>query len=92
MDQVPARGPCERARLLFAQGDGPEEALLCLDSGSGWHLQPSAPPPAQAPDLDLAMREPRRGFGARLVQLLTGLGGRRERRGKISKEARLPHR
>nr|XP_015850007.1 beta/gamma crystallin domain-containing protein 2 isoform X1 [Peromyscus maniculatus bairdii] len=38
------------------------------------------------------MREPRRGFGARLVQLLTGLGGRRERRGKISKEARLPDR
>ncbi|MEJ1282299.1 crystallin beta-gamma domain containing 2 [Cricetulus griseus] len=35
------------------------------------------------------MREQRRGFGARLAQLLTGLRGRRERRGKISKETRL---
>ncbi|XP_028615787.1 beta/gamma crystallin domain-containing protein 2 isoform X3 [Grammomys surdaster] len=38
------------------------------------------------------MREPRRGFRARLAQVLTGLGGRRERKGKTSKEARLQDR
>ncbi|XP_060235330.1 beta/gamma crystallin domain-containing protein 2 isoform X1 [Meriones unguiculatus] len=38
------------------------------------------------------MKEPRRGFGARLARLLTGLGGRRESQGKISKEARAQDR
>uniref|UniRef100_A0A1W2P8A2 Crystallin beta-gamma domain containing 2 n=1 Tax=Mus musculus TaxID=10090 RepID=A0A1W2P8A2_MOUSE len=38
------------------------------------------------------MREQRRGFRARLAQVLTGLGGRRKRKGKISKEARLQDR
>lgn len=85
---VPARGPCERGCCLLRR------------TGRRWRFSAWTADPggtcSQAPRRlkphDLAMREPRKGFGARLARFLTGLGGRRERRGKISKETRLPDR